>query len=135
MAAYAFESSGVQEIHHRVPHCLLGFFDRAREGELDPEGLAVWFEWEEEAYRYGVDPDVSREDLDALIEASTVELSCEEHRAGHGKAGDFARWGRRGGRETFRRYGRAWFALLARRRWGRITAADLCTARFTCPSW
>jgi hypothetical protein len=31
--------------------------------------------------------------------------------------------------ETFRRYGSSWFALLALRRWGRISPADLDAAR------
>jgi hypothetical protein len=87
---------------------------------LKPEDLAAWCYWQEEAHRYGVDPDVSRDELAALIEGSTVEILREEHRDGH--AGDFVRWGRRGGHATARRYGTAWMALLARRRWGRITA-------------
>jgi hypothetical protein len=43
--------------------------------------------------------------------------------------GDWRRWGARGGRETLRRYGPRWFALLARRRWGRISPEDLEAAR------
>ena len=39
------------------------------------------------------------------------------------------RWGRRGGLTVLGRYGTEWFALLALRRWGRITAADLDAAR------
>lgn len=42
-----------------------------------------------------------------------------------GVAGDFARWGRLGGLETLRRYGRPWFALLARRRWKKVGAEAL----------
>jgi hypothetical protein len=67
-----------------------------------------------EALRFGVDSDVSGEELRALVEGSTVELSQEEHRNGH--TSDFARWGRRGGLVTVRRYGTAWFGLLAARR-------------------
>jgi hypothetical protein len=47
------------------------------------------------------------------------------HRAAHSDAGDFARWGRLGGLETFALYGPGWFVLLARRRWEKITAAQL----------
>jgi hypothetical protein len=72
-----------------------------------------------------VDPDVSREELAALVEGSTVEIPREEHRNGH--ASDFARWGRRGGLVIVRRYGTAWFGLLARRRWERISAEELST--------
>jgi len=61
------------EVHHRVPRCLLGFFDRAASGELDAAGLQAWFEWEEEAFRYSVDPDISREDLVGLIDSSLAD--------------------------------------------------------------
>lgn len=113
------------EVHHRVPRCLLGFFDRAVAGELDGSGLQAWFEWEEEAFRYRVDPDISREMLVGLIDSSAAPILASEHRAGHSQAGDFVRWGRRGGLATLARYGRGWFALLARRRWEKITAAQL----------
>ena len=117
------------EVHHRIPQHLLKLHDRAASHHGDDcEGIQLWLEFEWEAMRYGVDPDISRDDLVALIEASTVLLPREEHRAGHSEASDFVRWGRRGGRETFRRYGRAWFALLARRRWGRISALELTAA-------
>ena len=53
------------------------------------------------------------------MERSTVVLEREEHRLVH--EGDWRRWGSRGGRETLRRYGPRWFALLARRRWGLIS--------------
>ncbi len=117
------------EIHHRVPRCLLGFFDRAASGELDGAGLQARFEWEGEAFRYGVNPDISREELAALIEGSTVEIVGDDHRAVHSTAGDFARWGRLGGLETLRRYGRPWFVLLARRRWKKIDADTLAAYR------
>lgn len=104
---------------------LLGFFDRVASGALDVAGLQAWFEWEEEAFRYGVDPDVSREDLVGLIEDSTVEIVGDEHRAVHSGVSDFARWDRLGGLETLRRCGRPWFSLLGRRRWERVSAETL----------
>ena len=79
--------------------------------------------YELEALRHGVDPDISCDELAALIEGSTVEIPREEHQNGH--AEDFARWGRRGGLVTARRYGTAWFGLLAARRWERISAEAL----------
>ncbi len=127
MAATA--SPGRREIHHRVPRCLLKAWDRGHGPGLEPEDLAAWFEWEEKAFRYGVDPDVSRDELAALIDGSTVELAGDEHRAGHSAAGDFARWGRLGGLQTLRRYGRPWFALLGRRRWGRVGVGALAQYR------
>ena len=108
------------EIHHEIPRCLLGLRDRA-DAHPDPlsgEGLQLWLDYECEALRYVVDPDVSPEELVALIDGSAVELAREEHRAIH--AGRRAEWGRLGGTETLKRYGTAWFSLLARRRWGRV---------------
>ena len=113
------------ELHHSVPRCLLGYFDRAKEGDLDPAGLQAWFEWEEEAFRYGVDPDISREELELLIEASASAVPDAAHRSGQSRGGDFARWGRRGGLRTLALYGRGWFVLLAGRRWEKITAEQL----------
>ena len=112
-------------VHHRIPRYLLNVHDRGHGPGLEPEDLAAWFEWEEEAFRYGVDPNVSRSELATLIEGSTLKLAGDEHRAGHSATGDFARWGRLGGLGTLQRYGRPWFALLGRRRWGRIGAEAL----------
>jgi hypothetical protein len=94
------------QIHHRIPRRLLKVWDGGHGSSLEPEDLAAWIEWEEEAYRYGVDPDVSREVLAALIKDSRVELGVEAHRAAHSEAGDFARWVRRGGLETLPSMGR-----------------------------
>ena len=117
-----------REVHHRVPRCLLKVYDWGHGPGLEPEDLQAWFDWEEEAFRYGVDPDIFREDLVALIEGSTVELEGKAHRASHSAAGDFARWGRQGGLTTLNLYGRSWFALLARRRWKKISAVQLNAA-------
>ncbi len=118
----------VPELHHRVPRCLLRLYDRAASygADFDGEGIELWFQFEWEAMRYGVHAGISRDELEELIEASTILIPRDEHRNVH--ESDFVRWGRRGGRETFRRYGRPWFALLARRRWGRITALELAAA-------
>lgn len=125
----AAASAGHREVHHRVPRCLLKTYDRAQGPGLEPEDLQAWFDWQEEVFRYGVKPDVSREELAPLIEGSTVELEGEEHRAGHSAAGDFVRWGRLGGLETLRLYGRPWFALLARRRWKKVGTEALAAYR------
>ncbi len=115
--------AGPTEIHHEIPRYLLRLRDRADAAPLDAEGVALWLEYEHEAMSYRVDPDATREELVSLIEGSTVKLAREDHRAGH--ADDFRRWGRMGGLETLRRYGRPWFAALACRRWGKIDAETL----------
>lgn len=124
------------EVHHRVPRCLLGFYDRFAAADLDGEGLQAWFDYEEETFRYGVDPDVSREELEALIETSASLMPAAEHQANHLESGDFARWGRRGGLRTLALYGRGWFTLLAKRRWKKITAEQLAESLAAlCEGW
>jgi len=78
--------------------------------------------------RWGVPAEIAREDLEGLIERSTVLLEREKHRLIHGS--DFKRWGRRGGLATLRRYGTSWYSALARKRWGKIGAEDLAELRF-----
>jgi hypothetical protein len=115
------------EIHHAVPRCLLRLYHRAKMSELDGEGIQAWVEWEIEAMRWRVPVEIDRSDLQALVERSAVLLEQKKHRLLH--EDDWRRWGARGGRETLRRYGPKWFALLALRRWGRITSAELEAAR------
>jgi hypothetical protein len=60
-------------------------------------------------------------DLSALIAGYTREIPTTEHRRLHQEASDFVRWGRRGGLRTLSLYGRPYFSLLARFRWGLVT--------------
>ncbi len=118
-----------EELHHAVPQCLLRLREAA-DGELRfprEAGVGAWLEFEHEAERWGVPVEIPREDLQRLVEASTVLLDRERHRLLH--ASDWQRWGRRGGLATLGRYGSDWFSLLALRRWGRISAEDLEAAR------
>ena len=115
------------ELHHEAPRCLISLHEKANGTSLDGEGIQAWVEWEMEAMRWRVPVEISRDDLEALVRASEVVLERETHRLLH--ASDWQRWGSRGGRETLRRYGTEWFALLALRRWRRITAEDLDAAR------
>ena len=116
------------EVHHVVPRCLISLHERANgSAELDGEGIQAWLEWEMEAMRWRVPVEIERADLEALVGASETVLEREKHRLIH--ESDWRRWGSRGGRETLRRYGSSWFALLALKRWGRIAAADLDAAR------
>ncbi len=119
---------GNPENHHAAPRCLISLHEKANgSSSLDGEGIQAWVEWEMEAMRWRVPVEISREDLEALVASSGVVLEREEHRLLH--EGDWRRWGARGGRETLRRYGTEWFALLALRRWGRLSAEDLDAAR------
>jgi hypothetical protein len=110
------------DLHHAVPRCALRLLEMADAGDVSAR-----LEFEDEALRWGLDVTISREALAALVEASTILLDREAHKLVHGS--DWARWGRRGGRETVRRYGSSWMAALALRRWGRITSDDLDAAR------
>jgi hypothetical protein len=114
------------ELHHAAPRCLISLHEKANGSSLDGEGIQAWLEWEMEAMRWRVPIEISRDDLEALVETSGVVLEREKHRLLH--ATDWQRCGSRGGKETLRRYGCDWFALLALRRWGRITAQDLDAA-------
>lgn len=115
------------EGHHAVPRCLLRLRERA-EGELRLAGVGAWLEFEHEARRWGVPVEISREDLEALVEASVEVMDREKHRLIH--ESDWQRWGRRGGLATLRRYGTDWYSALALKRWGRISAEDLAAMRF-----
>ncbi len=116
------------EVHHAAPRCLISLHERANgSAEITGESMQAWLEWEMEAMRWRVPVEIDRADLEALVEGSEVVLEREAHRLVH--RGDWRRWGSRGGRETLRRYGAGWFSLLALRRWGRITAAELEAAR------
>lgn len=118
-----------REVHHAAPRCLLRLHEAATDvnGKLDGAGIEAWLTWEHECLRWKVPVEISRDDLEALVERSTVVLEREAHRLVH--ESDWQRWGRRGGRATFRAYGSSWMSLLALRRWGRITADDLDAAR------
>jgi hypothetical protein len=117
------------EVHHLVPRHLLDAHDRMQtHAALDGVALQLWFEYEGLLLEFGLDPDASREELQEAIESSAVVVTYEEHRS-EIHAADWPRWGRKGGLATLKRYGRGWFACLARRRWGRITAGELARVR------
>jgi hypothetical protein len=117
------EARAAIHVHHGVARCLLSLYEAAA------EGLAEWAEFDREAGRWGVDPRITREDLESVIEGSTCALPATEHRRLHQEAGDFARWGRRGGLKTLALYGRPYFMLLARLRWGRVEVEALISYR------
>ena len=111
------------EHHHAAPRCLLRLHRAVNGPAEDGERAEALLEFE----RWRIPVEISREDLEELIAASTEVLDRETHRLLH--ASDWQRWGRRGGLATLRRYGSDWYAMLALRRWGRISAEDLDAAR------
>jgi hypothetical protein len=117
------------EVHHAAPGCLISLHEKANGISLDSEGIQAWLEWEWEAMRWCVPVEISRDDLEALVERSALLLERDKHRLIH--EGDWRRWGARGGRETLKRYGPGWFSPLARRRWGRIGPEELEAAGVT----
>lgn len=97
-----------------VPRSLLDAYDLAdSHEEFDGEGIQLWFDFRMEAMLHGVDPDLSREELVEKVEGPTEEP---------------APTGRAGGLATLERYGRGHFALLALRRWNRISPEELTRA-------
>jgi hypothetical protein len=73
------------DVYHGAPHCLLGLFDAAA------GGLADWSEFDAEAKRLSIEVrGLSREELRAIIESSTLEIPTTEHRTLHQEASDFS---------------------------------------------
>jgi hypothetical protein len=96
-----------EDTHHAVPRCLLALHERANGGdgvggELDGAAIQAWLEWEMEAMRWRVPVEISRADLEGLVEALEVVLGRERHRLV--PSSDWRRWGSREGRETIRRF-------------------------------
>ena len=58
------------EVHHGVPRSLLTLHHKAHGTSLDGEGIQAWVEWEMEAMRLGVPTDISRDELEALVDRS-----------------------------------------------------------------
>ena len=80
------------EVHHAAPRCLISLHEKANgTTSLDREGIQAWLEWE--AMRWCVPVEISRDELEALVERSTVVLEREKHRLIH--QGDWRRWGSR----------------------------------------
>jgi hypothetical protein len=116
-----------QEVHHAAPQCLLRLHAEI-DGCIPAADISeAWLEFALECERWSVPVEISREDLERLVERSTEVLSREKHRLLH--RSDFARWGARGGRETVRRYGSEHFRLLALHRNGDPEALPLLAAR------
>ena len=66
------------EAHHPAPRCLLRLHERANGAALDGEGIEAWLEWE--ATRWRVPVEIPRDELEELVQSSTVVLEMEQHR-------------------------------------------------------
>ncbi len=75
------------EVHHQVPRRLLIAHDRMHSRQqLDGGALQAWFDYEELLFEFGLDPDISREELKRKIDDSAVWVTYKEHRSGiHGQ--------------------------------------------------
>jgi hypothetical protein len=60
------------DLHHAIPRCLVSLHEKANGTSLDGEGIQAWVEWELEAMRWRVPVEISKEDLEALVEASSL---------------------------------------------------------------
>jgi hypothetical protein len=76
-------SLSLAEVHHAAPRCLLTLHERANGSALDGEGIQAWVEWEIEALRWRIPVEISREDLEELVQRSAVLLERERHRLIH----------------------------------------------------
>ena len=73
-----------EELHHAAPRCLLSLHERANgSSSLDGEGIQAWLEWKMEAMRWRVPIEISKEDLESLMEDSETLLEREKHRLLH----------------------------------------------------
>lgn len=113
----------IHERHHTAPRCLLRLHDVVAGPVEEGDRTEALLEFE----RWRIPVTISREDLEELVHTSTEVLEREQHRLLH--QNDWQRWGRRGGKAVLRRYGTDWFAALALKRWGRITAEELDAMR------
>ena len=68
MTAY----SKPEELHHATPRCLISLHEKASGTSLDREGIQAWVEWEMEAMRWRVPVEISKDELEALVEASSL---------------------------------------------------------------
>jgi hypothetical protein len=74
-------NSGTQ---HAAARCLLGLHERANGTALDGEDIQAWLEWEWEATHWRVPVDISRAELEGLVERSVELLKMPRHRPLHG---------------------------------------------------
>ncbi len=63
------------ELHRVVPPCLLALHQKANGTELDGEGIQAWVEWEMEAMWWRVPIEISRGELEELVDRNPSTAS------------------------------------------------------------
>ncbi len=58
------------EVHHVAPHSLLTLHETAHGTKLDGAGIQAWVEWEMEALRWRIPIEISRDELETLVDRS-----------------------------------------------------------------
>ena len=80
-------ASNNPQVHHGIPPSLLTLHQKANGTELDGEGIQAWLEWEMEALRWRVPIEISRDELEALVDSYEVpqpedrQLLCKGDRS------------------------------------------------------
>lgn len=123
---------------------LLEMRDRMDAAPLNGEGIALALEYEHEATRQGMDPEIGRDDLARRVAQESgvylyphpLTLARDRAEAERVRLADTAAysemcrtWGSLGGLTTLYRYGRDYFRLLSRRRAGKATPEELAAYR------
>jgi hypothetical protein len=112
------------DVHHRVPRCLLGLFDTVAgaspAGRSSTQKLSVGASRSAALPRRPEGADQELYPPDPYHGASQME-----HRTLHQEASNFVWWGRREDLRTLALYGRPYFSLLARLRWGVLSSRPL----------
>jgi hypothetical protein len=64
-----------EELLHAAPCCLLCLHEKANGTSFDGEGMQAWLEWEMEAMNWRVPVEISKEDLEALMQTSDLNAA------------------------------------------------------------
>ncbi len=78
-------ASNDPKVHHGIPRSLLTLHQKAHGTSLDGEGIQAWVEWELEAMRWKVPIEISRHELEALVDWSPRTSSKAPETTSKGK--------------------------------------------------
>ncbi len=66
-------ASNKPEMYHGIPRSLLTLHQKANGTSLDGEGIQAWVKWEMEAMQWKVPIEISRSELEALVDSSEIQ--------------------------------------------------------------